>query len=158
MPTSNELALEFSELNNIKAISDSIVFHSASYKPIFGDKATNNLQATFKVVKNPNLNISDADIKTSVVNAINTYFDITNWDFGESFYFSELAAYLHKVLSPNIASIIIVPKDSTISFGNLQQINSEPNEIIISAATVDNVEIITAITASQINQGLVTVK
>ena len=157
-PTSNDLALEFSDLNNVKAISDSIVFHSASYKPIFGDKAASNLQATFKVVKNPNLNISDADIKTSVVNSINDYFDITNWDFGESFYFSELAAYLHKVLSPNIASIIIVPKDSTISFGNLQQINCEPNEIIISAATVDNVEIISAITASQINQGLVTVK
>lgn len=157
-PTSNDLALEFSDLNNVKAISDSIVFHSASYKPIFGDKAAGNLQATFKVVKNPNLNVSDADIKTSVVNAINDYFDIANWDFGESFYFSELAAYLHKVLSPNIASIIIVPKDSTISFGNLQQINCEPNEIIISAATVNNVEIISAITASQINQGLVTVK
>lgn len=157
-PTSNELALEFSDLNNIKTVSDSIVFHNAVYKPIFGNKAANNLQAIFKVVKNPNLNISDADIKTSVINAINEYFNIENWDFGETFYFSELAAYLHRILSPNIASIIVVPKDTTISFGNLQQINAEANEIIVSAATVDNVEIITAITASQINQGFITVK
>lgn len=157
-PTSNDLSLEFNDLNNYKAISDSIVFQSAVYKPIFGSKAATNLQATFKVVKNPNLNVSDADIKTSVISAINDYFDISNWDFGESFYFSELAAYLHKELSPNIASIIIVPKDAGQSFGNLQQINAEPNEIIISAATVDDVEIISAITAAQLNQGLVSVK
>jgi hypothetical protein len=157
-PTSNDLSLEFNDLNNYKAISDSIVFQSAVYKPIFGSKAATNLQATFKVVKNPNLNVSDADIRTSVIGAINDYFDITNWDFGESFYFSELAAYLHKELSPNIASIIIVPKDAGQSFGNLQQINAEPNEIIISAATVDDIEIISAITAAQLNQGLVSVK
>ena len=156
-PTNTELSVDFADLNNVKAISDTIVFQSAVYKPIFGNKAHGNLQAIFKVVKNPNLNISDADIKTSVVNAINNYFDITNWDFGETFYFSELAAYLHKTLSPNIASVIIVPKDTSIKFGSLQQINCEPNEIIISAATVDNVEIITAVTASQLNQGIVAV-
>jgi hypothetical protein len=156
-PTNTELSVSFSELNNVKAISDTIVFQSAVYKPIFGDKAPSNLQAVFKVVKNSNLNISDADIKTSVVNAINNYFDVTNWDFGEIFYFSELAAYLHKTLSPNIASVIIVPKDTSIKFGSLQQINSEPNEIIISAATVNDVEIITAVTASQLNQGIVAV-
>ena len=156
-PTNTELSVSFSELNNVKAISDTIVFQSAVYKPIFGDKAPSNLQAVFKVVKNSNLNISDADIKTSVVNAINNYFDVTNWDFGEIFYFSELAAYLHKTLSPNIASVIIVPKDVSIKFGSLQQINSEPNEIIISAATVNDVEIITAVTASQLNQGIVAV-
>ena len=154
-PTNTELAVDFSELNNVKSISDTIIFQSAIYKPIFGAKADNKLQAIFKVVKNPNLNISDADIKTSVINAINNYFDVSNWDFGETFYFSELSAYLHSTLSPNIASIVIVPKDSTIKFGNLYQINAEPNEIIISAATVDNVEIISAVTANQLNQGLV---
>jgi hypothetical protein len=34
------------------------------------------------------------------------------------------------------------------------QINANPDEIIISAATVDNVQIISAITASQLNQTL----
>jgi hypothetical protein len=156
-PTNAELSVEFGELNNLKTISDTIVFQPAIYKPIFGDKAASNLQAIFKVVKNPNLNISDADIKTTVISAINEYFDISNWDFGETFYFSELAAYLHRALTPNIASIIIVPKDSSIRFGTLQQINSEPNEIIISAATVNDIEVIAAVTASQLNQGIVEV-
>jgi hypothetical protein len=156
-PTNAELSVEFGELNNLKTISDTVVFQPAIYKPIFGDKSASNLQAIFKVVKNPNLNISDADIKTSVISAINEYFDISNWDFGETFYFSELAAYLHRALTPNIASIIIVPKDSSIRFGTLQQINAEPNEIIISAATVNDIEVIAAVTASQLNQGIVEV-
>ena len=110
------------------------------------------MQATFKVVKNPSIVISDNDIKTSVIAAINSYFDVANWDFGETFYFSELSAYLHSVLAPNIASITIVPFSATSTFGSLLQINAEYNEIIVSAATVDNVQIITAITAAQINQ------
>ena len=154
VPTSIELAVQFAELNNVKAISDSIVYQNAVFKPIFGSKANSKLQATFKVVKNPTLNISDADIKTSVISAINTYFSIANWDFGDDFYFSELSAYLHQTLSPNIASIVIVPKDVTVSFGSLYQINADPTEIIISAATVNDVEIITAVTAGQLNQSL----
>lgn len=153
-PTNTELQISFSDLENFKSISDTMVFHSAVFKPLFGSKANTALQATFKVVKNSALNISDADIKTSVVSTINDYFASENWDFGETFYFSELAAYLHKELSPDVASIIIVPKDTSISFGSFYQINAEPYEILISAATVDDVEIISAITAAQLNQNL----
>ena len=150
-PTNYELSTDFASLNDIKTLSDTLVFNCAKFKLIFGYKAPSSLQATFKVVKNANVNISDNDIKTSVISAVNTYFEIGNWDFGETFYFSELSAYLHKVLSPYVASIMIVPVDSTVSFGSLYQINTEPNEIIISAATVENVEIISAVTANQLN-------
>jgi hypothetical protein len=150
-PTVQELTVEFSTLNNVKSISDTIIFNSAKYKLLFGSKATNKLQATFKVVKNASINVSDNDVKTSVIAAINDYFNIANWEFGETFYFSELSAYLHRVLSPNVASIMIVPLDTNVSFGNLYQINAEPNEIIASAATVDNVEIVTAVTLAGLN-------
>jgi len=150
-PSSVDLSTEFSSLNDIRSLSDTIVFQSASFKPLFGFKAANNLRAVFKVVKNPAIETSDNDIKTSVIDAINTYFDISNWDFGETFYFSELSAYLHQALVPNIASITIVSADSALSFGHLYQINSDPNEIIVSAATVENVEIITSLTAKQLN-------
>ena len=98
--------------------------------------------------------VSDYDIQTSVIAAINNYFNVANWDFGESFYFSELAAYLHTVLAPNISSILIVPASQSSVFGSLMQINANFNEIITSAATVENVEIISAITAAQINQSV----
>jgi hypothetical protein len=150
-PTSDELSTEFGSIENFKTISDSIIYNPATFKPLFGNKAVDSLRATFKVVKNPNVNVSDNDVKSQVIAAINTYFDVANWDFGETFYFSELSAYLHSTLSPNVSSVIIVPAAELVSFGSLYQINAEANEILVSAATVDNVQIISAITAGQLN-------
>ena len=153
-PTTEELKTSYGLLENYKAVSDTLIYNSAVFKPLFGNRANTALQATFKVVKNSNVVVSDNDIKASVITAINNYFNINNWDFGETFYFSELSAYLHAQLTPNIASIIIVPSNSATQFGTLYQINAEANEILISAATVDDVEIISAITAAQLNQTL----
>jgi hypothetical protein len=150
-PSTEQLRLEYSELENYKAISDSVIYNSAKFKPLFGEKAPLSLRAVFKVVKNASINISDNDIKSSVIDAINKYFAIDNWEFGETFYFSELSAYLHSSLTPNVSSIIIVPADPTSMFGSLYQINAEANEILVSCATVDNVQVIDAITAAQIN-------
>jgi len=158
LPTNDELKTEYgsgsTSLENFKALSDTIIYNPGKYKPLFGAKADPSLQATFKVVKNPNVNVSDNDIKSGVVAALNAYFNTANWNFGDVFYFSELSTYLHNQLAPNVASIIIVPSSTDIAFGNLLQINSNPNEIMVSAATADNVQIISAITAAQINQTL----
>ncbi len=153
LPTTADLQLSYSNLSNYKAISDGLVFSPAQFKPLFGAKATADLQARFKVVKNPSVNISDNEIKSQVISAVNTYFDINNWDFGETFYFTELAAYLHTALAPNISSILIVPASNTLVFGNYFQINAEPWEIITSAATVNDVDIISAVTAASLNLG-----
>jgi hypothetical protein len=156
LPTNDTLKTEFgsgsTSLENYKALSDTIVYNPGKYKPLFGAKAPANLQATFKIVKNPNANVSDNDVISSTVSAINRYFDSANWDFGDTFYFSELSTYLHNALAPNVASIIIVSSDPRIQFGSLYQVNAEANEIITSAATVDNVEVISAITAAHLNQ------
>ena len=150
-PSTDQLKLMYGQLENYKAISDTIIFNGAKFKSLFGKKADIALRATFKVVKNAALNISVNDIRSSVINAINTYFAVDNWDFGETFYFSELSAYLHTALSPNVSSIIIVPDNPSALFGSLYQINAEANEILTSSATVDNVEIISSITAAAIN-------
>ena len=152
VPTNDELKINFGSIESYKSISDSIIYNSAVFKPLFGSKARPELRATFKIVKNPNISITDNDVKSQVISAINTYFDVNNWDFGETFYFSELSAYLHSSLTPNVSSIIIVPDAATSNFGTLYQINAEPNEIVVSAATVDNIQIISAITAGQLNQ------
>ena len=149
-PTDLELQNKYGTLENYKAMSDTIVIQSAVYKPLFGSKADAKFQSIFKVVKNPGANVTDAEIKTSVIAAVNDFFSTENWDFGETFYFSELAAYLHKTLIPNIAAIIITSKNLNMTFGNLYQINSEPYELLISAATVDDVEIVSSITALEL--------
>jgi hypothetical protein len=151
LPTPEELEANYSDLNNYKMISDSIMFNPAKYKPIFGIDAAPSLQAVFKVVKASGGLASDAEVKSSLISAVNTYFAIENWDFGESFYFTEMVAYLHQQLATMVSSIVIVPVQESSKYGALQQINAEPDEILISTARVEDVVIISAITAVQLN-------
>ena len=150
-PTSDALRTTFgTALSSIKSISDDIIYHPVKYKVLFGSKADPKLQAVFKVVKNQNRSINDNDLKVRVITAINSFFDINNWDFGDRFYMGELTTYILNTVSPDLANIVIVPKQSNQSFGSLFEIQSRSDEILISAATVDDIEIVSAITASEI--------
>ena len=150
MPTVDSLRSQFGTLEGYKTLSDALVLHSAKFKPLFGTKADSNLQATFKVVKNPGFSISDSEIKSKLVTALNEYFAVDNWEFGETFYFSELSAYLHTALTPYLNSVVLVPSNSSQAFGSLYQVSCEHDEIFANSATVNDVEIIDAITAAGI--------
>jgi len=150
-PSSDSLFLQYGQdINKIKSISDDVIYHPTKYKPLFGSKADVDLQASFKIVKNSGRVVNDNDVKSRVIDAINTYFALENWDFGETFYFQELAAYITNQLAPDIVSVVIVPTAANQVFGSLFEIKSENDEIFVSAATVDDVEIIDAITASRL--------
>jgi hypothetical protein len=149
--TADQLRINYSgTLNPLKSLSDQIIYHPVKYKILFGSNAEEQLQATFKVVKNPKTNVSDAVIKTRVISAINEFFALDNWDFGDTFYFTELAAYIHNQLAPDLLTAVIVPNQSGQGFGSLFQLNSAADEIFISGATVDDVSIITALGANQL--------
>lgn len=149
-PTTTELSVAYSTLNDYKMMSDNLVYNTAKFKPLFGSRAETPLQATFKVIKLSNIVVSDSEIKSRVIEAVNRYFDIENWDFGDTFYFSELGSYLHEQLGSTIGSVVLLPKDPTKSFGDLYQVNSAANEIFVSAATVNDVEIVDSLSASQL--------
>jgi hypothetical protein len=149
--TSDQMRINYSGvLNPLKSLSDQIIYHPVKYKVLFGTSAEEQLQATFKIVKNANTNVTDAVIKTRVIAAINEFFALDNWDFGDTFYFTELAAYIHNELAPDLLTVVIVPNESGQGFGSLFQINSAADEIFISGATVDDVSIITALGANQL--------
>lgn len=149
-PTVVDLSLSYAELDNYKSVSDSLIFNPATFRLLFGTKADFELQATFKIVKSPGSRMSNNELRSKVLTVINNYFAIANWDFGDTFYYSELAAYIHKEMSPDLASIVIVPKDNTLAFGSLFQVTAQPNELFLSAATVDDIEIVDALTASRL--------
>ena len=138
------------ELDKIKSISDEVIYHPVKYKPLFGSKAETSLQATFKIVKNSDTVVNDNEIKSRVISAINTFFNLDNWEFGESFYFTELSTFIMNELTPDVVSIVIVPNASDQSFGSLFEIKSEADEIFVNSATVNNVEIIDAVTAGRL--------
>lgn len=149
-PTYQSLEQNYKDkLEPIKAISDEIVFHPVKYKVLFGNSANSNLQAVFKAVRNPNYPTTDNDIKSRILTAINEFFALENWEFGQSFYFSELSAYIMNKLTPDITNFVIVPKNN-FSFGSLYEISSQPDEIFISGASINDIEVIDNITASQL--------
>ena len=149
-PTSQSLEQNFGGLlEPVKTISDEIVFQPTKYKVLFGSKAETNLQATFKAVKNSSRPISDNEIKSRVLLAIQEFFSLENWDFGQTFYFSELATYVMNTMTPDITNFVIVPK-STNNFGSLYEVACLSNELFISGATANDIEVIDAITASQL--------
>ena len=150
-PTINELSSAYTELEDKKMLSDNIVLNSVAFKPLFGTKASTDLRANIEVVKAPNTVISDSEIKSQVVSAINDYFEIDNWSFGDTFYFSELSAYLHEQLGTIIGSVVITPKDTSKNFGDLYEIRSAANEIFVNASTVNDVVIVKNLSQSTLN-------
>lgn len=147
-PDSTQLyELYSAPLNSVKALSDEIVFHPAKYKLLFGTGATEDLQAKFYIVKNPASTVNDNDIKSRVIVAINQYFALENWDFGDTFNFGELSAYVIKSLSPDVVNFLIVPTAPERYFGSLFQVFCQPDEIFLSTADVSDLEIISTITS-----------
>ena len=98
----------------------------------------------------PGSRLSDNEIKSRVLMALDEYFDPIGWEFGETFYYTELAAFIHKKLAGNISSVVIVPTVEAARFGNLFQITPNEDEIFYHVATADNIELITTITDTNI--------
>jgi hypothetical protein len=149
-PTINELSQSYGSLNDYKMLSDSVILNSVVFLPLFGPKAPELLRATVKVIRANNTNASDSEIRSAVLSAMNAYFDINNWNFGDTFYFSELSAYLHAQVGELISSAVLVPNDPTMSFGDLYEIKSAPYEIFANGATANDVVVIAALTPAQL--------
>ena len=145
-PTSDDLTLQFEMLNNQKSVSDTIIYHPGKMLNLFGALADSTYRAQFKVVKMPGSRMSDNELKSKILNALDEYFNPSLWEFGETFYYTELAAYIHKQLVGNISSVVIVPTPEAARFGNLFQITPNEDQIFHHVATADNIDLITSIT------------
>ena len=150
VPTIDELSTAYQGLQDYKMISDNVVLNSVNFKPLFGPKAAAQLRATIKVIRAQGSTASTSEIKSSVIAEMNTYFSIDKWNFGDTFYFSELAAYLHRQLGTIISSVVLVPLDPQKSFGDLYEIRSAPNEIFVNAADITNIDVIEALTSTNL--------
>lgn len=150
MPSIDELNTAYQGLQNYKMLSDNIVLNSVTFKPLFGEKAATELRATIKVIRAQNSTASTSEIKNAVVAAMNDYFSIDKWNFGDTFYFSELAGYLHRQLGTIISSVVLVPLNTQKYFGDLYEIRSQPNEIFVNGATINNIDVIEALTSTNL--------
>jgi hypothetical protein len=152
VPTPLDLKTSYAYLIDNKMISDSVILHSGKFKILFGANAPPELRSKFKVIRSTTSTLTDNQIKLHVIAAINSFFDITKWEFGETFYYTELAAVIHSALPVDIDSVVLVPLYSTNHFGDLFQVYSKEDELFISDVTVNDVEIISSIGRLAIKQ------
>ena len=149
-PTINDLTTAYVGLQDYKMISDNMILNSVQFQPLFGSKADPALRAVVKVIQSTQSTASVNEIKNLVVANMNAYFDIANWDFGQTFYFSELSAYIHQQIGDVVSSVVLVPLNPQKSFGDLYEIRCAPNQIFVNGATVNDVQVITALTSTNL--------
>lgn len=149
-PTMSELVQEYSKVNDYKMLSDSVILNSVRFKPLFGNKADPKLQSTIKVIKSSGTTASDSEIRSAVLTEMNNYFSIDNWNFGDTFFFTELSAYIHSALGDLVSSVVLVPNDPTMKFGDLYEIRCAPYEIFVNAAQATDVIVISALTPAEL--------
>lgn len=151
-PTPLELRNSYGYLLNNKMLSDTVVLHSGKIRLLFGGLAEPQLRAKFKVVRSQEGTLTNERIKEEILNVINTFFDIDNWDFGDTFYATRLIALIHQRLPTDIASVVLVPVYSTNSFGSLFTVEPGFDEILQSAAELQDIEVVEALTPTVIRQ------
>jgi hypothetical protein len=106
-PTIDQLTTAYTGLQAYKMISDNMIVNSVDFQPLFGQKADEALRATIKVIPAVGTTASNNQIRNLVVATMNAYFDIANWNFGDTFYFSELAAYIHSQIGTYVSSVVL---------------------------------------------------
>ena len=151
LPSAYELKSLFSELENYCMVSDTMVWHPISYKVLFGNEADNEYKANFRVIKNETTTLSDNEIKQLVIQYVDEFF--AKMEAGQKFFFTQLSTYVHQNLYQHIGTIVIVPTYSDDKFGNLFEIACDEDKILLSSASIDDVQIITKITDHNIRIG-----
>ena len=79
------------------------------------------------------------EVKQRVINLISTYFNIDNWDFGEDFYFTEMAAFIHNNMIGEISQITISSVADDSDGTRLFEIGCNSDELFLPVVKTSNV-------------------
>lgn len=142
IPSSLELRNSYTDIIDKKMMSDTVVVHSGKFKLLFGNLAEPQLRAKFKVIRNPTGSLSNERIKEEILAVINKYFEIENWEFGQTFHATELISLIHQRLPADILSVVIVPVFSSNSFGDLFTVTCGHDEILMSCAKISDIDMV----------------
>lgn len=151
-PTPLQLRNDYAVLLENKMISDTVVLHPGKFKILFGSRAPEELRCYFSVIRAVNTSLTDNEVKVRIVDVTRSFFDLSDWEFGETFFFTELAAAIHAELGPEIDSVVLVPTQSTNRFGDLFQVQSREDEIFAPDINTDMIEVVQSYTPDNIRQ------
>ena len=151
-PKPFELRSDFGYLLDNAMISDTVILHPGRIKIIIGDKSEPNLRAVIKIVRSKNRELTNNQIKTRIVDEVNKFFDINFWEFGETFYFSELGTHIQSKLASYLDSIVLVPRADNHVFGDLYQVFCREDEIIQPNISVNDIEVVESLDPRTLKQ------
>ena len=149
--TTVSLRSAYSALEAAKMISDAVVWRPVRHKPLFGPRSAAELRAKILVVRAFGAAINDQDLKLRVLDSIDAFLDPRVWNPGETFYFTELAAFIHRQLPTIVRSVVVVPRAGDGTFGRIFQVRAEPDEMFVSCAVPSDIEIVESLTDSSLN-------
>lgn len=152
LPSPLQLRNDYKQLVMNSMLSDTVIFHPGKLRLIIGSKAIPELQASILVVKNPSSVLTDSQIKLRVQTITKDFFDIMYWEFGETFYFTELAAVIHNEMASDINSVVLIPNNPNHFFGDMFQVNIQEDEIVQADIDIDDIEIVSSLNATKLRQ------
>ena len=94
--------------------------------------------------------LTDNQIKTTIVTVIRNFFNISSWEFGETFFFTELAAAIHAALPTEINSVVLVPTFAANQFGDLFEILASEDEVFFPDVDVNDIEVVAGYTSTNL--------
>ena len=151
-PTSLSLRTDYRDMLDSKMISDTVILHTGKFKILFGEKAIDELQSKFTVIRKETSPLTNNQIKVKIVGIIKNFFDINSWEFGETFFFTELSAKIHNEMIADIKSIVLVPLFNNNLFGDIFMVNAREDEIFQPHVTVNDIEIVESYNPEVIKQ------
>lgn len=152
LPTVSQLSTAYSKYMQKAMMSDELVLRPGKFKVLFGPNATPTLRAAIQLVLAPGLQASKDAVKQEVVTLIRQYFDISNVEFGDTLYFSNLSAYLQNNSKYALGSILLVPLYPGYQFGDLYELTAAPDEIFVADISVSDIQIVDQLTSSNLRQ------
>jgi hypothetical protein len=152
LPTPLTLRTDYGHMIDNRMMSDTMILHPGKIKLLFGSKAIPTLQATFKVIRPSTKVLTDNQVKNVVVDTVKAFFDINKWEFGETFYFTELSTAIHNALPSEIDSVVLVPVSSNNQFGDMFQVIVREDEILQPDISVTTIEIVTSYNTQNLRQ------
>jgi len=151
-PTPLDLRTSYASLLSNAMISDTVILHPGVFKVMFGPRSTPELRTLFKVIRPVSSSLTDNEVKVRIVERVRQFFDLDDWEFGETFFFTELAASIHADLGPEIDSVVLVPTYAQNQFGDLFQIQAREDEMFMPDINTSDIEIVQSYTSVNIRQ------
>lgn len=151
LPTYADLRLAYTKYLGKGMISDEIVLRSGRFKIVFGPKSRPELRAKIQLVVQTTVGSYQA-IKSDVVKLIREYFTLDNQSFGKTMFFSDLSRYVSTNSTYQIYSMLLVPLYPGFEFGDLYQIGTSSDELLLPDISTSDIEIVENITSTNLRQ------